>query len=131
MPYQTTDYLDQKILKHTFGIAAYTAPSAVYVGLFTSDPTKAGAGTELTAGGYSYARKLLTPVWDGTGKQVNQSTLLRWDNLPAAVITHAAVFDALSAGNMLWQGPLAASKTVAAGDSLEIPAATGLVAGYI
>jgi hypothetical protein len=38
----------------------YTAPATVYVSLWTSDPTDAGSGTEVSTSGTSYARQSVT-----------------------------------------------------------------------
>ena len=42
--------------------------------------------------------------------------------MPAATVTHAALMDALTAGNMLLHAALTASKTVGAGDTLSFSA---------
>ena len=46
-----TDYLENKLLAHTFSNTAYTSPSTVYVALYTVAPTDSSAGTEVTGGG--------------------------------------------------------------------------------
>ena len=50
-----SDYLENKVLDHTLATTAYTAPSAVYVGLYTSSPGDDDSGTEVSGG--SYARQ--------------------------------------------------------------------------
>jgi hypothetical protein len=40
--------------------------------------------------------------------------------MPTATITHAALYDASTSGNMLMHGALVASKSVTAGDSLTV-----------
>ena len=46
-----TNYLEDKIINHVFGGAAYSAPSTSYVALYTTSPTDAGGGTEVSGGG--------------------------------------------------------------------------------
>ena len=41
-----SDYLEDKVLDHVFGGSAYTAPSPLYVALFTAAPSDPGGGTE-------------------------------------------------------------------------------------
>ena len=45
-----TDYLEDKVLDHVFGGSAYTAPTTLYVGLFTAAPSDTGGGTECSGG---------------------------------------------------------------------------------
>ena len=47
-----TDYLENKLLAHTFSNTAYTSPGTVYVALYTVAPTDSSVGTEVTGGGY-------------------------------------------------------------------------------
>ena len=57
-----SDYLEDKVLDHVFGGNAYTAPSTLYVALYTVAPSifrfnsgDLGGGTEVSGG--SYARQ--------------------------------------------------------------------------
>ncbi len=54
-----SNYLENKVLDHVLRNTSYTSPTTVYVGLYTSDPTDAGSGTEVSGG--SYARQVLRP----------------------------------------------------------------------
>ena len=118
-----SNYLESALLNATLRNTSYTSPSAVYVGLFTSDPTDAGTGTELS--GSSYARQSATfaspHATDGT------CTISGDITFPTATgtwgtITHVGIFDASSSGNLLFHGSLSASKTIASGDVLKVPA---------
>ena len=48
-----SDYLEDKVLDHVFGGNAYTAPSTLYVALYTVAPTDTGGGTEVSGGAYA------------------------------------------------------------------------------
>jgi len=48
-----SDFLELKLLDHVLGNTAYTAPTIVYVALYTVAPTDAGGGTEVTGGAYA------------------------------------------------------------------------------
>jgi len=123
-----TDYLEGEIIKHIFRTGSFTKPSVLAVGLFTAAPSDAGGGTEVTGG--SYARATLNPLdanWaapsSGNGVTSNSSTITfatpsaNWGS-----VTHFAVFDAASAGNMLFWGSLTVSKTINSGDTVTFPA---------
>lgn len=117
-----TDYLEDKILKHVFTNVAYTSPTTLYVGLFTAAPTDAGGGTEIT--GMGYARKSADFTVSGTGTLATNSANIEFDAATGTwgTIVAIAIFDALTTGNMIAFADLTASKTIATGDILRIPA---------
>jgi hypothetical protein len=113
-----SDYYEDKILDHMLRGTAFTPPSTVYVSLHTADPGETGAN-ELTGGGYS--RKAVTFNAPSGGSMTNSADI-DFPNMPAATITHVALWDAASAGNCLWTGALTTAKTTNAGDTFRIPA---------
>lgn len=126
-----TTFAKDKILNTWYRSDSAYKPSAVYVGLFTADPTDAGTLTNEVSGG-SYARQQITQAngsWnapaDASGKR--RITNVNAVTFPTAsanwgTITHAALIDASSSGNMLIVIPLDASKTINNGDSFSFPA---------
>ena len=48
-----SNYLENKVIDHFLGTSSTSAPSNVYMGLFTSNPTDANSGTEVSGNGYS------------------------------------------------------------------------------
>jgi hypothetical protein len=117
-----TDYLEDKILKHVFTNVAYTSPTTLYVGLFTTAPTDAGGGTEIT--GMGYARKTAAFTVSGTGTLATNTSAIDFDAATGTwgTIVAIAIFDALTTGNMIAWADLTANKTIATGDILRIPA---------
>lgn len=113
-----TDYLENKVLLHVFGGTAYTAPSTLYVGLFTAAPSDTGGGTECSGG--SYARKSMADMTvSGTSPtQATNGAAVEFVTATGAwgTVTHCGVFDAASSGNLLGWAALTASKTVSSGD---------------
>src|SRR5215217_4748146 len=99
-----TRYAQKKLLDHMLGIAAFTMPTGVWLGLYQSDPTDAGTqSSELSGAGY--ARRALTGLMSGTNLATGQSTnttLLTLGPATGAWPTagYAAVLDAASGGNM-------------------------------
>lgn len=115
-----SNYLENKVLLHVFGATAYTAPATLYVGLFTSDPGEGGTGTEVSGG--SYARQ--TIAFTVVNNQASNTAAVEFPTASASwgTVTYAAIYDAVSGGNLLAYGALTTSKTIASGDVLRIPA---------
>jgi hypothetical protein len=114
-----SDFLELKVLDHTLGTAAYTAPSAVYVGLYTSNPNDDDSGTEVSGG--SYARQAATFAAASNGSASTSATI----TFPAATanwgtIGFISVHDASSAGNLLYHGAVTTPKTIETGDTFQI-----------
>lgn len=123
-----SDYLEDKVLKHVFTNTAYTAPSTLYVGLFTVAPTDAGGGTEVSGG--SYARQTATFTVSGSSPtQAANSAAVEFPTASAnwGTIVAAAVFDASTSGNMLAWADLTANKTISSGDVFRFPTSSFVV----
>lgn len=117
-----TNYLRHALLNHTYRNTPYTSPTNVYVALFTSAPSVAGGGTEVSGG--SYARQAPGFGAPASG-QIANGGLISFPQATAdwGTITHVAIFDALSGGNMLQFAELPESKVIDNGDTLRIPIA--------
>jgi len=121
-----TRYLRQALHNHWIGGSAYSAPATIYVALFTSATDIDGGGTEVAAG--DYARVGLTnnatnfPNADANGQKSN-GAIVDFGTTASAwgTVTHFALFDALTGGNMLAQDALVASKTINNGDPVSFP----------
>lgn len=114
-----SNYLENKVLDHVLRNTSYTSPTTVYVGLFTTDPTDAGTGTEVSGG--SYARQALS-VTTASGGIVTSSADVTFPQATASwgTVSHIGLMDALSSGNLLMHTPLTTSKTIDSGDILKI-----------
>lgn len=114
-----SNYLENKVLDHVLRNTSYTSPTTVYVGLFTSDPTDAGTGTEVSGG--SYARQALS-VTTASGGIVTSSADVTFPQATASwgTVSHIGLMDALSSGNLLMHTPLTTSKAIESGDILKI-----------
>ena len=113
-----SDYLEAKVLNHVFGGTAYTAPSTLYVGLYTAAPSDTGGGTEVTGG--SYARKSMAAMTVSGTSPTNSTNGAAVEFVTATGswgdVGWVGVFDAATSGNLLGWAALTASKTVASGD---------------
>jgi hypothetical protein len=120
-----TTFEANRILDFKFGGGSYTPPATVYIALFTAAPTVAGGGTE--AAGGSYARVAVTndatnfPNAASGAKSNALAVTFPQATASWGVISHAAIFDALSGGNMLDFAALDAPKVVANGDTFSLP----------
>lgn len=123
-----TDYLENAILNHVFRGVTYPSPSAtLFLGLFTSAPGETGGGTEVAGNGYArQSISFAAPGAPGTG---TAGQILNSNNIvfPVATpsgwgtITHGAIFDASTAGNMLRFAAVGTPKLVGAGDAPNFP----------
>jgi hypothetical protein len=109
------DYLEDLSIDHLLRNQAHSPTANVYLALYTTATTDAGGGTEATGG--SYAPQATTFSAAASGATSN-SAAVSFTNMPAATVTHAAIVDADSGGNFLFHGPLTASKTTTAGQTL-------------
>jgi hypothetical protein len=135
-----SDYLENKLIDFLFRGQTFTAPTTVYVGLFTATPSDTGGGTEVS--GNAYARVGVASSlanWAGTqsaasttastgtgGTTSNNGTISFPTPTPSGwgTVTAIGLFDALSSGNLLVWGALTTSKTINAGDTVTFPAAS-------
>ena len=114
-----TNFLETEILDHVFAGAAYTAPSTLYLGLFTGAPGEAGGGTELS--GSAYVRKAVAFTTSGDTTSNNAAVEFPTATGSWGTVTHVGVFDALTSGNLMVYATLSASKAVASGDVFRVP----------
>ena len=114
-----TNYLETEILDHVFAGAAYTAPSTKYLALFTGAPGEAGGGTEVSGGGY--ARQ--TVAFTTSGNTTSNNAAVEYPTATAnyGTVTHVAVFDASTSGNMMAYAALSSNKTIETGDVFRVP----------
>lgn len=130
---QMSDYLENKLIDHLFRTTAYAAPAGIYVALGTAAAD--GSFTEIAAtGGYARAScGKADASWNATqggtsgassgtgGGTANAATVsfgtpsANWNS--GADITHFALYDAATAGNVLFYGTLTTAKRVYAGDA--------------
>jgi len=120
-----SDYLENELLDHTLKNLAFTSPSAVYVALATASFADDNSGTanEISTTGTAYARQTATFAAASGGSASTSATI----TFPTATanwgtITHFGIYDASTAGNLLYHGALTASKVIDNGDTFEIQA---------
>lgn len=112
-------YLANAVLNASLRDIAYTSPGTVYLACYTSNPTAADSGTEVSGG--SYARPVLAFAQPNGGTSVN-SIDVSIPGMPAVTVTHLGIRDAPNGGNLLFYGPLSTARTLNAGDSFIVRA---------
>jgi hypothetical protein len=114
-----SDYLELKFLEHFTGTSSTSSPSAVYLGLSTGSFADGNSGTELS--GSNYTRKAITFASASSGSIASNANV---EFNPATgswgTVSHWAIFDASSSGNLLFHGAFTASKAIASGDILKV-----------
>lgn len=116
---EISNYLENALINGTIRGTTYTAPTTVYVGLYTSDPTDANTGTEVSGG--SYARQSATFAAPSNGASASNADI----TFPQATagwgtVGWIGILDASTGGNLLYHTPLDNSKTIDSGDIFKI-----------
>jgi len=118
---EMSNFLENALVNATLRNTSYTSPATVYVALYTTDPTDADTGTEVSGNGY--ARQSVTFSAPSNGATSNSSAV----EFPQATgswgtVAYIGLRDASSGGNLLYHTALDASKTIATGDVFRISA---------
>ena len=127
-----SNWLENNLIDFLLRGQVFTPPTTVYVGLFITAPDDAGGGTEVTGGSYARVSRACslvnfsgtqgpgtTAVSSGTSGTCSNNADITFP-APSAnwgTVTHLAVFDAATGGNLLFYAPLASAKTINNGDS--------------
>ena len=116
---EMSNYLENALINATLRATTYTSPANVYVALFTTDPTDANTGTEVSGG--SYQRTAVTFGAPSNGVSTNIGAV----TFPTATgswgtITHIGIMDSQTTGNLLFHTPLDTAKTITSGDIFTI-----------
>jgi hypothetical protein len=114
-----SNYLENALINAVLRNTSYTSPATVYVSLYTTDPTDADTGTEVSGG--SYARTAVTFGAPSNGVSTNSADV----TFPTATagwgtVSHIGIHDASTSGNLLFHTPLDTSKTIDSGDIFKI-----------
>lgn len=123
-----SNYTENKVLDHVLGTTSFSAPSTVYLALFTNTSGNAAtnleAGTitdEVTTSGSAYGRQSIAFGSASGGSASNSATVTfsaatsNWGS-----ITHVAIMDASTSGNVLFWGAVTTAKTIESGDTFQV-----------
>lgn len=109
------------VLTYVFTATSVTRPTAWYLALFTSNPTDAGSGTEVSTSGTAYARQ--TAAFTVSGDTASNSSAIEFPTATSSfgTVSHVAVFDAATSGNLIAYAALTSSKAIDTGDVFRVP----------
>lgn len=131
-----SSYLESKLLDHSLGTADFTKPTTVYVALFNNDSGNASVNLEegivtdevpasVGPSSSGYGRQVISfdPASSPGGSAGNAITV----TFPTATenwntVTHLAIMDNSTGGNVLYYGQLDSSKLIEVGDTFVIQA---------
>ena len=119
-----SDYTENLVLNWLLTTNSATRPTAWYVGLFTAAPSDTGGGTEVAGSGYARTATGTITV-SGTATTATNAAASEFAAASGGnwgTITHAAIFDASTGGNMIAWSALTTSRTINDGDVFRIPA---------
>ena len=116
---EISNYLEDALINATLRNTTFTSPATVYVGLYTTDPTDANTGTEVSSG--SYARQSVTFAAPSNGLSASDADV----TFPQATgnwgtVGWIGILDAATSGNLLYHSPLDSAKTIETGDIFKI-----------
>ena len=122
-----SDYLEQRIVDFVLNSNAeftFTSPVNVYIALFTTAPSDAGGGVEVSGVNYvridSGAFSAMTGVTDGHTSNNAEIAFAQAGAGGWGLVTAIGLFDAETGGNLLYHGALTADKQVDENDTFKI-----------
>ena len=118
-----SDYLEDKLLDHVLGNTAFTQPSNIYLALFTADTglEANSPSAEISTSGTAYGRQSVSFAASSSGSASTSATVTfsaataNW-----GTVTHVAVMDASTSGNVLFYGAVTTSKTIESVDTFQV-----------
>jgi hypothetical protein len=115
-----SNYMELELLDHVFKVGAYTAATNLYVALLKSTPDDADTGSTLPGevSGGAYARKGCNTWAAAASGATSNSIAIEFVQATAdwGVVTHFAVVDHSSTGNVIGWGALTVTKNIQSGD---------------
>lgn len=122
-----SDYLEENFFNHMLRNQAFTPPATIYMSLHKGDPLDDNTGANEVSTGSddaAYARQAITLAAWAAGQSASSGSIsfpVVDGASPGYTITHFGIYDATTAGNLLWSGVLGTPanpqpKTLAAGN---------------
>lgn len=132
-------YWQKQVLNAALRGTVAANPASVFLALFTVAPTDNAGGTEVTTSGTAYVRQTLTAgfaVATDNGATAGATTTNSGAiNFPVATANYGtvvawAIFDAVTAGNMLYWGLWNTAQAVNSGNQFTVPASSLTINEY-
>ncbi len=118
---EMSNFLENALINATLRNTTYTSVATVYVSLWTSDPTDAGSGTEVSGGSYARTAVSFATASGTSGNVLNDADV----TFPTATASWGTVGwiginDAATSGNLLYHTALDTAKAIGSGDIFKI-----------
>ena len=118
---EMSNYLENALLNGTLNGTTYTAPTTVYVSLWTSNPNDDGSGTEVSGGSYVRTAVSFATASGTTGLVATDADV----TFPTATagwgtVGWIGINDDAAGGNLLYHSALDTAKTIDSGDIFKI-----------
>lgn len=121
-----SNYTEENVINAVLRGVAFPIPTGIYVSLHTADPTDAGGNEVDTTAWPAYVRKdaavggAIASGWeaptDGVTTNAKQILYPGMNGTGNVTVSHWAIYDADTGGNMLAHAPLQTSRTLQPGD---------------
>lgn len=107
-----SEYLANRLFDHVLRGVTYQPPAAIFMALFLGNPVQ--GGSEVSGGGYQRVTVTFSPA---ANRRISNSSDVEFPEATAdwGTITHFALFDAATAGNMLYYGVVTPNVQVVTG----------------
>ena len=122
----------QQVINHFIRRIAQPVPDGTFLALMTADPTDANDSSKEVTGAW-YARQEVTS-WLAPVNATDYTYTANTNDIAfnavtggAATVTHYAVYDALTAGNLLSSGPFPTTKVLNVDDVPTLKAGEGIL----
>ena len=102
-----SNYLELELLDHVFGCGTldYPGPANIYAALFTTDPTDAGTGTEVSSATHTWYARVAANSWNtASERSISNSAAINFAQITGSLgvtVTHVGFYDASTGGNLL------------------------------
>jgi len=122
---QLSNYAENELADHIVGKGTYTPPATYYLSLHTANPAEDASGTEVSGGSYARKSFVAADIEDAASQATQNANAITFAEATGAwgTVTHFAVWDASSSGNMLIYGALGSS--IAPTSGFEVSFAAG------
>lgn len=108
--------IENQLLDALVGTSAYTVTTPVKLALMTANGSDSAPGTEVTGG--SYARQTIAFDAAASGS-ISNNAAISFTGMPACTVVGIEIWDNAGSPKRLAYGPLTASRTVSAGDTVQ------------
>lgn len=118
-----SDFTENLALTYLLTSDSATRPTAWYLGLHTGSPLDDDSGAnEISTSGTGYGRQTIGFTVTNDTASNNATITFSAATSNWGTVSHISVYDAATAGNLLFHGAVTTSKTIETGDTFQVSA---------